>query len=368
MSTSIYSATPLSDADIAVKAKKSVENELVWLISEVIVPGLPSLRDTLDFCLQQIDDTNETEFKLPLSSHNSEILKGVITRTNYKITALNVSIRNIKTLNSGRPYNIQLNPGETLILKQVLSCHDFIYNAISIIDKVYGSHQDSSIPQLTPLETFNQMQKLVKAIQTAKDALKTPPRSILFPETRLGSRKFTPPLPSLVSLDIFVSNADVSIDFRKLSPVTAKPWGIIVHPAQKLSFADVVRTRISQDRTMSVPNIIKAEYNKLVTWIDERKQSKEKQESSPLSAVISLFSGNNEPTMNNLLKTSSKYLEECVTFVDSSNSPIVVTLDQSAEIMSPDPVLLSISVKLESLEKCCTRFCENLETLLGLVH
>ncbi|GME77661.1 unnamed protein product [[Candida] boidinii] len=79
----------------------------------------------------------------------------------------------------------------------------------------------------------------------------------------------------------------------------------------------------------------------------------------------SIFSSNNNPSASTLLKTASKYLEESITYVNNNNDPVVVLVNQTCDVVSSDPVLLTISIKLDSLKKTCEKIQENFESVLN---
>ncbi|ESW99494.1 hypothetical protein KL918_001569 [Ogataea parapolymorpha] len=321
--------------------------EQAWLIDEVIRPQLPNIKENLASCMAKISENNGEEFKFPLSSHNSETLKGVISRSNFRVTGLSVSIRS-KSI--GRALHLRLKDNSTLILRQLLDCHDLIYNAINTISKI------QTLPETQPAVLLKILSTLHSQIQLAKKSLLFPTEAYMFPRYRLPHQLFEPELPENVALDLVISNSDLSIDLKVIKPITHRPWDLIIDVPNRVSFADHVRAKISQDRTRSISTILCEEYRKLL-------DSRRKNGAENSGFLKSVFAGNAEPSCSTVLKMSTKYLEESITYVDNSDSPVVVTIQETCDVVTSDPMLLSITIKLDSLEKSVGKLLENLKLI-----
>ncbi|GME86007.1 unnamed protein product [Ambrosiozyma monospora] len=368
MSTTIYSHVPLSEDEIQQRIKESAQNELRWLIQENVIPQLPAIQESLQSCFDKLAENNQDEYRLPLSTHNSEFLKGIITRQHFNITGLQFSIKT-KSLNSGKHLVYKLNEGEKLVIRQLLDCHDAIHNAIKLIDRILKSpHVDTSILLSCIEQMYNQ-------ISFAKNSLTTPKPEYMFPRLRIASKSFTPELPEFLALDFLVTNSDLSIDMKVLKKVTAKPWDTVLEPGTRLTWVDQVRSRISRDRTKSINKILMEEYDKLQEWKKREHeqralQNKETGENDAAggtfgSALKSMFgAGSSDPSLSTLIKTASKFLEEAVTYMDNEGNANVVTILESCDVMTSDPVLLSMTIKLESLEKSVSKTLDNLKNCL----
>ncbi|KAG7760452.1 hypothetical protein KL947_001296 [Ogataea haglerorum] len=339
MSTQIFLPSEKLCADSA--------REQAWLIDEVIRPQLPNIKENLASCMAKISENNGDEFKFPLSSHNSETLKGVISRSNFRVTGLSVSIRS-KSI--GRALHLRLKDNSTLILRQLLDCHDLIYNAINTISKI------QTLQETQPAVLLKILSTLYGQIQLAKKSLLFPTEAYMFPRYRLPHQLFEPELPENVALDLVISNSDLSIDLKVVKPITHRPWDLIIDVPNRVSFADHVRAKISQDRTRSISTILCEEYRKLL-------DSRRKNGAENGGFLKSVFAGNAEPSCSTVLKMSSKYLEESITYVDNSNSPVVVTIQETCDVVTSDPMLLSITIKLDSLEKSVGKLLENLKLI-----
>ncbi|KAG7910850.1 hypothetical protein KL906_001230 [Ogataea polymorpha] len=339
MSTQIFLPSEKLCADSA--------KEQAWLIDEVIRPQLPNIKENLASCMAKISENNGEEFKFPLSSHNSETLKGVISRSNFRVTGLSVSIRS-KSI--GRTLHLRLKDNSTLILRQLLDCHDLIYNAINTISKI------QSLPETQPAVLLKVLSTLHSQVQLAKKSLLFPTEAYMFPRYRLPHQLFEPELPENVALDLVISNSDLSIDLKVIKPITHRPWDLIIDVPNRISFADHVRAKISQDRTRSISTILCEEYRKLL-------DSRRKKSADNTGFLKSVFAGSAEPSCSTVLKMSTKYLEESITYVDNSDNPVVVTIQETCDVVTSDPMLLSITIKLDSLEKSVGKLLENLKLI-----
>ncbi|KAH3668394.1 hypothetical protein OGAPHI_002148 [Ogataea philodendri] len=339
MSTQIFIPSEELRADAA--------KEQAWLVAEVIRPQLPSIKESLASCLAQIDENNMDEFKFPLSSHNSETLKGVVSRSNFRVTGLNVSI---KSKHLGKILHLKMKPSSTLILRQLLDCHDLIYNAINTINKIQAQ-QDTQ-----PAVLLSILASLHKQIDFAKQSLLVPRDAYMFPKYRLPASVFEPELPENVSLDLVISNSDISIDLKIVKPITHKPWDLIIDVQKRTSFADHVRAKISQDRSRSISTILVDEYRKLT-------ESRKKTNTESPGFLKSMFNTDSDPSCSTVLKMSTKYLEESVTYVDNTDHPVAVTILETCDVVTSDPMLLSISIKLDSLEKTVAKLLQNLKLI-----
>ncbi|VEU21904.1 DEKNAAC102931 [Brettanomyces naardenensis] len=357
MTTQIFSDTPLSASQIETISKDNEARELAWLISSIVRPQLPEIKEGLSSCLRQVSEDNEAIFKLPLSSHKSEILKGTVSRKNYKIVGLNVSIKT-KGFNSGRPFSLQLKEDQSIIIRQLLDCHDYIYKAVNTIDKIQETEQ------LDPLVFLKYIEQLYEQIISAKQALNDPNPAYIFPKYRTSAAKYEPEMPECINLDFFVNNSELTVDFQSLKRVTKRPWCTIVNVRGHLSFADYVRVKISKERNRSVHQIIIDEYQRLLRWQKNEEEKDEDEEVPTLGSTLkSIFGTSNDPSLSSLLKSASKYLEQCITYVDNENKPYVVNIVEKCEMVTSDPILLSLSVKLDSLEKAVGRLEGNMRSL-----
>ena len=76
-----------------------------------------------------------------------------------------------------------------------------------------------------------------------------------------------------------------------------------------------------------------------------------------------MFSFNGDPSLSTLIKHANAYLETSITYIDDDNVPFVVQVADRCQVVTSDPILLSISVKLESIDKTMTRISKNLSSI-----
>ncbi|TID31031.1 hypothetical protein CANINC_000392 [Pichia inconspicua] len=357
MSTRIITNKELSENDIRSLIEKQAANEISWYISEVINSQVDSVKDVLSYCIRNLDEDDETPYKLPLSSHNSEFLKGTITRTNFTITELHLIV-SCPHFNNGKKFEFTLKPESRLIIRQLLDCHDSLESAIFSLEKLAESANGKYDPKLF----IQYIEKLSNHIQNARNSLSNPNPAYIFPQFRIDGNCFEPALPMTGALDFTVDNGDLVVDFKTLSIVEKKPWCMIVDTKNKKSFADFVRQKISVRRNTPITQIIQEEYNHYLEW---RKHNPDdtNTDNGLGSAIKSIFGANSDPSLASLMKHAPEFLEQAITFVDDNNNPLVVQISHKCEVVTADPVLLSISIKLESIEKNVLRIRDNISNI-----
>lgn len=356
MSTQIFPIEHYSQQQVDALTKTQTDNEVSWYMSEVISSHLESIKDTLKTCVSNLDETNDMPYKLPLSSHKSEILKGTITRENFTISALHIVISS-KHLNGGKKLAFQLKPSSSIIIRQLLDCHDAMENAISNLDKIMENSKNGNSADLF----IRYMDQVCAHVDLARQSLATPDSAYIFPTYRNPGNNFDPPLPTTVALDFLINEGELTVDYKSLLLVDKRPWNVIMDKGERLSFADIVRRAISKQHRVPVNKTIADEYEKYLKW---RETHTEEEEDPSLGNTFKhMFTFNSDPSLSTLIKNANTYLEKCVTYVDDDLKPYVVQVSEKCEIVTSDPVLLSICVKLESLEKTLHRIKENLSNI-----
>jgi len=358
MATKIF----LSGKNLQIDTGSQQEKEIRWYVSEVLSSHIGSLRETLQTCVANLDEENQVEYKLPLSSHKTETIKGILTRQNFKITALHLCITN-KNFNNGKKYEIKLKSDSYLIIRQLLDCHDAMENAIGNIDKILENDQNGGNIDLF----VRYFEQVCSHISLARKSLSDPNPAYVFPKFRIPSHHFEPPIPNTGALDFSVNDGELTVEFKSLTQIEKRPWSVIIDKQRNLSFADIVRNKISTQREIQMNKIIANEYTKYLKWKEtQTKEINEKNlenESSITSTFKNIFLSNSDPSFSTLIKNATSFLEQSVTFLDEDNQPYVVQINDKCEVVTPDPVLLSISVKLESLEKNFNRIRENISNI-----
>lgn len=354
MATQIHTKKHLSEDELSELIKKQNSNEVTWYMSEVITSHADSIRDVLSYCMKNLEESDCTPYKLPLSSHNSEFLKGTITRTNFKVTELHMII-NCPHFNNGRKFEFTLKPQSDVIIRQLLDCHDSLENAYFNLDRII----ENGVQESDPVLFMKFFEQLCSHIQNARESLASPDSAYMFPQYRTKGTLFEPPLPSTGALDFSINGGELVIDFKSLTIIDKKPWSMIVDPDNRRSFADLVRQQISKKRNLPMNKIISDEYTKYLDW--KKNNYNETSEENGLGSTIkNIFGTNSDPSLSTLIKNASNYLEQVITFVDDDNRPFVVQISHKCEVVTADPILLSISIKLESIEKTVLRIRDNI--------
>lgn len=357
MSTQIYTRDKLTEEQIQVLTKEQTQKEVRWYMSEFISNQLDTIRDVLKYCLRNFDEADDTTYKLPLSSHKSEVVKGTLTRRNFKIVDLHMVI-NTPHFNGGKKFEFKMKPSHYMVVCQLLDCHDAMENAISSLDKIVENMRNGNDPDLF----VRYVEQACSHIKLARESLSTPNAAYIFPYHRLPGGSFEPAFPKTGALDVLVNDGELIIDFKSLAPVEQKPWNAIIDATNRLSFADVVRKEISKKREIPMNQIIVDEYSKYLQW--RKSHPEEPHENTGLGdSFKNMFAFSSNPSISTLIRSANSYLEQSMTFVDDDNRPFVVQIQDKCEVVTSDPVLLSVSVKLESIEKTMFRVRDNLSNI-----
>lgn len=334
------------------------KNEIEWYMDEVISNSVDSIKETLQSCVNNLDEDNTNSYKLPLSSHKTEMIKGTITRENFKITGLHLLITS-KNFSNGKKFELRLKPDSYILIRQLLDCHDAMENAIGNLNKIVENHKNGNDVDLF----IKYIDQAYSHIQLALKSLSDPDPAYVFPKYRVPTNVFDPPFPSTGALDFSVNDGELTVEFKNLMPVDKRPWNVIVDKQCHLSFADIVRHQISIQRNTPMNKIIADEYNKYIEWRKNCPQDENEHETGLGISIKHLFASNSDPSISTLIKNASLYLEQSITYVNNENSPVVVQIVDKCEVITSDPVLLSISIKLESLEKNIQRIQENINNI-----
>lgn len=338
------------------------DKELHWYINSIILPELPQLIETLEIChnlllynTPQYSPSQNLQkgppITLPLSSNKLEILKGILIRDGPYITKLSI------TLNQSNFNKIfhKLTLASPILLSQIITTKSAINQSIQTLKDfiaINNPHNDSQCNHTQLIELFN---KLISNIKLAKQSLQLPmDPNLVFPNNITPSDKFIPNLPENITIDLYLNQAEICIDLKKLHIINEEPWNKI--DSNGKSYVDNIREEmklpISSPSTISTPNTVSSPSH------------------SPLklSEVDSkLNSLNQHKFLNNLFSTLTlkpkfdpiDYITKCVTFND-----MVVMINTKIDVTSPDPVLTSVFTKLDSLEYLTCLFLSNLDHVL----
>lgn len=356
MSCRVFVPYGITETDPKLISKSNKEKEGPWFIENIILRQIPSIQETLVSCKDMIVDESN-EIKLPISSRNSDVIKGVIIRKQCEIVGINLILKGFPVK------HLELKANERVVIPQLNDGVHEIDQALISIDRLFqlysdGTHFERYLDVLTEFHGH---------IKLAKDSLKLPSPDYLFPRYR-NVKALEPELPVSMSLDFYINNGDICLEINKLHQSHAVPWSIIVNKTKRQSFVDVVRTQISKNREDSINEIVDMEYKKLLRWLDsesgtaiedDNNHHKKSLQGRGVGGVLSglFFNGGSS------FRNCNKYLQNYLTYLDNDNQPIVVMVEEKFEVLSSDPILISTSTKLETLERVVEKMIENFQVV-----
>lgn len=360
----------------------SADNELHWLMSSIISPEFPQIIGALEICSNLIlynspqhpDETvgRGPAVKLPVSSTKLEALKGIITRDGAYITQLAVSLKE-------RHFNRiihRLHLVKPILLSQIITAKKSIDNSIELIktsQAILGDSHDTADRQHVAL--INLFQQLLNEIQTAKNSLQLPTNpSLVFPVNVTPNDFFDPPLPFSISIDVYISQAEVCIDLKNLHTVHEEPWGEI-DPKTGESYIDKIREEMklpTSSRASSVASSAASTVNQTPT---PSERPREPLNAGDIELRLYQLTARTKPlaehsqstlfnnVLNHLLLRQKyepiDYITKCVTY-----NGLVVMINKKIEVSSPDPVLVSAFTKLDSIEYLISNFLESIHSIM----
>lgn len=347
-------------ADAAVKERQ-------WYLSRIVNPELGNVTETLTICHNLLvfnspQEPNAAEciergpsIKLPVSSNKLEILKGILVRDGPHIISLTMILKE-KSFNK---YVTKLTLIEPIELPQIALAIKCIKDALNqLINAIHCL--DLSI-----------MASVLAQIKRAKDSLNLlTDTSLAFPFHAMPASKFSPELPNEhVAVDIYVNQQEICVDLKRLHKITVKPWGDI-NPVTGKSYVDMLRDEMKISTSSDISQLQK-EVEAKFTHTHTTKHSSETSSSSFIAGTSIPLPNNSN---NNNVESSSSlasfflsllnrytpmdYVTKCITYNDS-----VVMVNNKIEVLSLDPVVVSVFTKLDSLEYLIGNYMLNLESL-----
>lgn len=274
-------------------------------------------------------------------------LTSIITPELSQISETLLIIKNLLLYNSPqKPDNLKLSQkGPPLklpftsrdLLSGILSRDGlFLTNLLLIIKERHFNKYVSKVEISSPYP-LNQLVRLVDTIDLALTLLQTEKnlslllpslldylslsKSLLSVSSTLDSifpaaKISLPNIPPNISLDFYINNSDLCLDLKLLYKIDESPWLDIIDGK---SYVDIIRDQIKAG---------------LPVDIDLKPTTK------------FFFQKRFEP---------KDYITKCVTY----DNMVVIVLEK-IEVSSPDPVLLSVKTKLDSLEYLIQGFLQNL--------
>ncbi|RLV84974.1 Regulator of V-ATPase in vacuolar membrane protein 2 [Meyerozyma sp. JA9] len=374
----------MSSAALRTLQQQHSHSEIHWYVSSIIIPELPHVAEALQICSNllkynapSVPDRSQHQergppIKLPVSSTKSEAIKGIMTRDGDYITQLTVQLKEPhfnKVLN-------KLVLRKPMVLKQVLTARLAIEEAYSVISDSSAflcspcSPHDAAHNHAQLSDTFR---TLLSHLEVARNSLQIPSDpSLIFPLNVAAASSFEPELTPNIAVDLYVTRAEVCIDLKHLHIVKEKPWSEI-DPESGKSYVDNVRDEMrlpastqSTVSTASTPVVPSQPLN--MADIESRLHdiNHSRSADNPLNSA----GRPSTPTiLGNVLSHLSlkhrydpiDYVTKCVTYNNS-----VVMINKKIEVSSPDPVLVSVFTKLDSIAYLVGTFLENIDTIMAI--
>ncbi|KIW07891.1 uncharacterized protein PV09_01803 [Verruconis gallopava] len=216
MATAVWPA--VSPADLQLEQDRALANELEWLL-DALQESLAALKAGFEECASLLAPV-EPGSTLPLSSHRSESLKGVVTRAGARIVKGDIKVR-LATLPppKGLPaYPLVISSAAhapTLVLAQLTDARSRINACLDVVDAAVWAG-DAKDPHFIA----GQLRLLDVNLQEAKAALKGPSSKPWFADP-VDPAVFDPPLPPSLSFHMSVVDAALTVELRTLEPAAA---------------------------------------------------------------------------------------------------------------------------------------------------
>ncbi|CAK7900725.1 regulator of V-ATPase in vacuolar membrane protein 2 [[Candida] anglica] len=336
------------------------KRELHSLVTEIIMPEFDQIIETLNICANMLlynspqhpDPAKRIErgppVKLPVSSSKSEMVKGIITRDGIYVTHLSVNLREAHF--NRHIHRITLD--QPILLPQLITAKESIDNAVLLLQNFNADQNHSDL--------CTSFENILEEVSRAKHSLQLPTDpSLVFPQHEIEAQWFRPSLPHNLALDMYINQAELCIDLKNLHRVTEEPW-CHIDPQTGKSYVDTVRDEMKAGKPL----------DSIMEELDHRGSQGGSPSSTPRTAA---GSGSATPThsggaasglaatLSHLLKPKidpMEYVTKCSTYANS-----VVMVTKKIEVSSPDPLLVSTSTKLDSLENIISCFLHNLKAV-----
>lgn len=337
---------------------EDAEKELHWYTSAIIVPELPQIIETLEMCSNMLlyntpqhpDPKLRIErgppITLPCSTKKQEMLKGIVVRDGAYITQLKFIVREPSF---NRIVN-RLTLTQPILLQQIIVTKQAIDSAIEIINQLIvgaKSHGDCPGTETIHQEFLDKFNHLLREIQIAKNNLQLPTDpGLVFPQNVTPTSFFEPQLaPHTIATDVYINQAEICVDLKRLHKLTEKPW-CEIDPATGVSYIDIIKEEVKMP--------VSSGASPLNTSDVEARMYELTRHTKLDPQLFSVLSHLTQPKY-----TPNDYLVKCATYEGS-----VVMVLKKIEVTSPDPVLVSAFTKLDSIEYLIGSFLENLQAIL----
>lgn len=357
---------------------KRDDYELHWYIKSIITPDLFQVIETLQICKNLLlyntpqapnpKDCIEKgpPLKLPISLHNrTDSLNGIVIRDGPYLTELYLTIKN----HYFNKYVHKLQLKVPIILEQIVNCLNSINDSINLLQDLqlldkeveHSGHKHTRL-----LETF---EALLQHIHDAKINLQIPTDpNLVFPLKVTNTKDFEPELSDHITVDFYTCDNQISLDIKCLHKITEKPWSEIDSSGK--SFVDKLRddmklpSNTSSINTIQTPSVrsspVPQSQDELtpetvhpltISEIEKKVQEKSTTNKNFLSNIMTHLLLRDKPK-------AMDYISRAITYNES-----VVMVNKKFEVSTDDPILISISSKLNHIEKKINKFNTNINSL-----
>lgn len=221
-------------------------------------------------------------------------------------------------------------------------------------------------------ETFR---ALLSHLEVARNSLQIPSDpELVFPLNVAEATSYEPELTPNIAVDLYITRAEVCIDLKHLHIVKEKPW-CDVDPKTGKSYVDGLRDEMKLPAATSTGSAVltpvapsqplnMADIEQRLNELSHTHAGKGGSTASSVSSVARPAT----PTLfgNVLLHLLLKhrydpidYITKCVTYNNK-----VVMVNKKIEVSSPDPVLVSVFTKLDSIAYLVGTFLDNIDTIM----
>lgn len=184
-----------SEGDILLLEARAIEAERDWLFQHILPRALASIREGLTECSDLLQNANIT---LPISSRETECLKGIMTRQGAQLVKGDLLVK-MNRLN----LRLTIPKGRQIHLQQIEDVNSLVHYSMESL--AHDLYQDTARRIIGDV-----LLNLTQAL----DALSKHPSSTTFPLSTIDPDTLRPELPQNVALDLYIQEASLVSEIR----------------------------------------------------------------------------------------------------------------------------------------------------------
>lgn len=189
--------TVQSEAELVELEARTLELERDWLFLHILPRAVASIREGLSECSDLLQNANIT---LPISSRETECLKGIMTRQGSQLIKGDLLVKmNRLTL------RLTIPKGKQIHLQQIEDVKSLVHYSMESL--AHDLYQDTA---------RRVVGDVLLNLTQAYDALSKHPNSNTFPLSTVDSDTLRPELPQNVALDLYIQEASLVSEIRTL--------------------------------------------------------------------------------------------------------------------------------------------------------